>query len=97
MSDDARFLDVARSDQPLRLGIASVGDLEVASALIQDCVGLAGEISSRRPPTPVMLISGYEQSIDPEVVRVAGIRDILRRPLVAHQVAKRIRRLIEPA
>ena len=45
MSEDARFHDVAPTDQPLRLGIASADDLEIASALIQDCVGMAGEIS----------------------------------------------------
>ena len=45
MSDDARFHDVAPSDHPLRLGVASVEDLEIASALIQDCVGMTGEIS----------------------------------------------------
>lgn len=45
MSEDARFLDVAPSDQPLRLGIASAEDLQIASALMQDCVGLTGEIS----------------------------------------------------
>lgn len=45
MTEDARFHDVAPSDQPLRLGIASAEDLDVASALLQDCVGMAGEIS----------------------------------------------------
>lgn len=45
MTDDARFQDVATSDQPLRLGIETVEDLEIASALVQDAVGLAGEIS----------------------------------------------------
>ena len=45
MTEDARFTDVAVSDQPLRLGIATAEDLEVASALMQDAVGLTGEIS----------------------------------------------------
>jgi hypothetical protein len=45
MTDDARFEDVSHSDQPLRLSIESPEDLDVASALIQDAVGLAGEIS----------------------------------------------------
>lgn len=45
MTDDARFLDVATSDQPLRLGIETLEDLQIASALIQDAVGLVGEIS----------------------------------------------------
>ena len=45
MTDDARFEDVSFSDQPLRLSILSPEDLEIASALLQDAVGLAGEIS----------------------------------------------------
>ena len=45
MTDDARFQDVSHSDQPLRLSIESPEDLDVASALVQDAVGLAGEIS----------------------------------------------------
>ena len=45
MNDDARFQDVVISDQPLRLSVETTEDLEIASALIQDCVGVAGEIS----------------------------------------------------
>ncbi len=44
--EDARFEDgVPASDQPLRLAVESVEDLNVASALLQDAVGTAGEIS----------------------------------------------------
>ena len=45
MNDDASFLDVPPSDQPLRLAIDTAEDLQVASALIQDSVGLTGEVS----------------------------------------------------
>ncbi len=43
--DDARFEDAGFADQPLRLVIVEPDDLTVVSALIQDAVGLAGEIS----------------------------------------------------
>jgi hypothetical protein len=44
--EDARFEDgVPASDQPLRLAVESIEDLNVASALLQDAVGKAGEIS----------------------------------------------------
>ena len=42
---DATFEDGAFSDQPLRLGAETTDDLGVVSALTQDAVGLAGEIS----------------------------------------------------
>ncbi|MEM9140529.1 MAG: DUF2948 family protein [Pseudomonadota bacterium] len=43
--DDARFEDAGFSDQPLRLGLADADDVPVISALMQDAVGLSGEIS----------------------------------------------------
>lgn len=43
--EDARFEDAAFSDAPLKLGVQSADDVPVVSALVQDAVGLAGEIS----------------------------------------------------
>ena len=45
MAQDARFEDAAPSDQPLKLGVQSADDVGVVSALVQDAVGLAGEVS----------------------------------------------------
>lgn len=45
MAEDARFDDASGGDTPLRLSVQSAEDLEVASALLQDAVGLTGEIS----------------------------------------------------
>lgn len=42
---DARFEDAGFSDAPLRLKIEDAEDLPVVSALVQDAVGLAGEIT----------------------------------------------------
>jgi hypothetical protein len=42
---DATFEEGAYSDQPLRLAVESTDDLTVASALVQDAVGLSGEIA----------------------------------------------------
>lgn len=43
--EDARFEDGAAVDQPIRLAVETLEDLGVASALLQDAVGLAGEIT----------------------------------------------------
>lgn len=43
--EDARFEDGVPADQPLRLQVESVEDLQIASALLQDAVGTVGEIS----------------------------------------------------
>lgn len=42
---DARFEDAGFSDSPLRLKIENAEDVPVVSTLIQDAVGLAGEVS----------------------------------------------------
>lgn len=42
---DARFEDAGFSDAPLRLQIEDADDLTVISTLLQDAVGLAGEIT----------------------------------------------------
>ena len=42
---DARFEDAGFADVPLRLAIESPDDVPVVSALLQDAVGLAGEIT----------------------------------------------------
>lgn len=42
---DARFEDVGFADAPLRLKIEDADDVPVVSALIQDAVGLAGEVT----------------------------------------------------
>ena len=43
--EDARFEDGIPADQPLRLAVESVEDLQIASALLQDAVGTVGEVS----------------------------------------------------
>lgn len=43
--EDARFEDGAGTDAPLRLMVETAEDLQVASTLLQDAVGTAGEIS----------------------------------------------------
>ena len=42
---DARFEDAGFSDAPLRLKIEDTDDLTIVSALVQDAVGLTGEIT----------------------------------------------------
>lgn len=58
--DDARFEDGAAVDQPLRLAVETEEDLGVASALLQDAVGLAGEITwMPRKRRLVMLLNRF--------------------------------------
>lgn len=42
---DARFADIPANDRPLRLRAEDADDIPVVSALLQDAVGLAGEVA----------------------------------------------------
>lgn len=58
--EDARFEDGAAVDQPIRLAVESEEDLGVASALMQDAVGLTGEITwMPRKRRLVMLLNRF--------------------------------------
>jgi len=66
---DARFEDVGFSDAPLRLKMEDADDLPVVSALVQDAVGLAGEITwmPRRRRAVLMLNRfRWEDKVDAE-------------------------------
>ncbi|MEM7058976.1 MAG: DUF2948 family protein [Pseudomonadota bacterium] len=57
---DARFEDAGFSDAPLRLKIEDGEDLPVVSTLVQDAVGLAGEITwMPRRRRAVMLLNRF--------------------------------------
>lgn len=57
---DARFEDAGFSDAPLRLKIESAEDVPIVSALVQDAVGLAGEITwMPRRRRLVMLVNRF--------------------------------------
>lgn len=45
MTEDARFEDANYTDQPLKLRVEDAEDVPVISSLVQDAVGLTGEIS----------------------------------------------------
>lgn len=69
---DARFEDAGFSDAPLRLKIEDAEDLPVVSALVQDAVGLAGEITwMPRRRRAVLLLNRFrwEDKADAELAK----------------------------
>ena len=56
---------------------------------------LAREMFNIRPDIPVVLCTGYSESITPESVREIGIRELILKPLVMRQLAEIVRRVLD--
>lgn len=57
-------------------------------------IDLAREILRIRPEIPVLLCSGYSETIDKEAASRAGIRDFVLKPLLLVEIARVIRRIL---
>lgn len=95
---DARFEDVSFADQPLRLGIESTEDLSVASALLQDAVGRAGDVTwmSRRRRL-VLLLNRFRWEDRDAASRERRAFERVRTALVLDNVMKVQVRGLDPA
>ncbi|NQV83077.1 MAG: PAS domain S-box protein [Rhodospirillales bacterium] len=58
-------------------------------------IDLAEEIFKLRPGFPVILISGFADTMTLESVQDRGIRDFLLKPLVGHELAQAIRQALD--
>ncbi|MEW6218341.1 MAG: response regulator [Thermodesulfobacteriota bacterium] len=61
------------------------------------CTGLdlARQVLARRPGLPVVLCTGFSEGLDPGLVRQAGIRTVLRKPLLARELGEALRRVLD--
>jgi len=58
-------------------------------------IKLAQEMLKMRPDLPIILISGFADTITLESVQETGIRDFLMKPLVGHELSKAIRHALD--
>jgi len=56
---------------------------------------LAADIAKIRPDLPIILYSGYCESVSPEIVSQSGIREIIKKPANIANLAGIIRRLLD--
>jgi DNA-binding NarL/FixJ family response regulator len=56
---------------------------------------MAQEMINIRPDIPVVICTGYSESITPEGVRAIGIRELVMKPLVMRQLAEIVRRVLD--
>ncbi len=58
-------------------------------------IKLAEEMLKTRPDLPIILISGFADTITLESVQEVGIRDFLMKPLIGHELSKAIRHALD--
>lgn len=94
---DARFEDVRYSDRPLRLLMQDAGDVPVASALVQDAVGLSEDISwmpRRRRMT--LLVNRFRWEDKDDAERQGRVFERVRSALVFDGVLRARVRGLDP-
>jgi CheY-like chemotaxis protein len=58
-------------------------------------VMLAAELLKLRPDLPVILCTGYSESVSRETAQEVGIKEFLMKPLSKHELAAAMRRALE--
>ncbi len=56
---------------------------------------LSKEILAIRPDTPIIMATGYSEGINEEVVKEAGIRELLIKPVTAEKLSQAIKRAVK--
>ncbi|MEW5722662.1 MAG: PAS domain S-box protein, partial [Thermodesulfobacteriota bacterium] len=73
-------------------------DLVITDMTMPEITGdrLAGRLLELRPDLPVILCTGFSEKMSPEKARSLGIREFVMKPVVAREMARTIRRILEP-
>lgn len=71
-------------------------DVVVSDQIMRGLTGvrLAKEIHLLRPAVPVILMTGFRDSVEDERARIAGVLEVLEKPLSQHDLAKAIERAL---
>ena len=71
-------------------------DLVITDQVMPGVTGLdlAREIFKVSRQTPVILITGYSETVSPEQAKAAGIREFVMKPITRKEVAETIRKVL---
>lgn len=74
-------------------------DLVLTDEVMPDITGteFAEALHEMRPTLPIVLMTGREQSLQPDRLRAAGIREVLKKPLLSAPMAECLARQLSPA
>ena len=72
-------------------------DLVITDMTMPNMTGieLAQEIMRIRPGIPVILCTGFSESITPEKAKALGLKDFIMKPIIKNQIAEAIRRNLD--
>ncbi|MBU2547436.1 MAG: response regulator [Proteobacteria bacterium] len=72
-------------------------DLVITDQTMPGMTGLelAGKIKRLRPDLPVVLCSGFSSAITPEKADSSGVRDIIMKPVLIEELARKIRTVLD--
>ena len=56
---------------------------------------LASEILAIRPDLPIILCTGFSQTVSAEMAKLIGIREYLTKPVMKNELAVAVRRLLD--
>jgi len=74
-------------------------DIVITDQVMPEMTGseMAERMLARRPDLPVVLCTGFSESLTPAQARSIGIREVLMKPVEKRDLAETIRRVISPA
>lgn len=73
-------------------------DVVITDQVMPDMSGLdlARHIHRIRPEQPILICSGFSDSLPPDQMEACGVRDVLQKPVSKRHLAQAIRRALEP-
>ena len=73
-------------------------DLVIADYTMPGMTGtdLAGEVLKLRPGMPIIVCTGYSDTISPERAKAMGIRELAMKPFTIRELATLVRQALEP-
>jgi CheY-like chemotaxis protein len=75
---------------------ANVYDMVISDMTMPQMTGdkLAQELIKIRPNIPILLCTGFSETITVEKARLLGIKDLLMKPVVVSELAKTVRKVL---
>ena len=71
-------------------------DLVITDQTMPDMTGMefAGELLYIRPDIPIILMTGFSETVTPEIAKEMGIRKYIMKPVILHDLAKAVRQVL---
>ena len=58
-------------------------------------IDLANKMLETRKDLPIILFTGYSETVSPEAAKAAGIREFIMKPVAKREIATTVRRVLD--